>query len=80
LVQLSEDIRAARRERVREIREERAVLPPLPEIPAIPPPAPEPVKAQLMIERGPAPRPRVWETDRVRERETIFETSRERRR
>lgn len=73
-MELSEDIREARRERIREIREERAGLPTLADLPAPPPPVPEP----LLIERPPTHRPHPWEIDRVRERELVVEETRAR--
>jgi hypothetical protein len=78
---MSEEIRAVRRERIRELREERAGLPTLADLPVLPPPAPEPVKESLLlIERAPAHRSRPFEFDRTREREVIFEETRARRR
>jgi hypothetical protein len=70
LVDLSDDIRRARRERIHEIRRERETLPPLPVLPGPPPPLPPiaPRAPPLMLERGPALEPYPWE-DRVRERE-----------
>jgi len=68
LVELSEDIRAARRERIREIREEREILNVIADSPGPHSTVPESERVQLTIER-PVPRPVPWETDWVRERE-----------
>ncbi|KAJ9290241.1 hypothetical protein DTO021C3_2240 [Paecilomyces variotii] len=67
LVDLSEDIRRARRERIHEIHRERASLPP--------PPAPIPVRTPLMLERPPLPR-HPWEEEKIRERDLVIEERR----
>ncbi|KAL2220126.1 hypothetical protein M432DRAFT_674956 [Thermoascus aurantiacus ATCC 26904] len=64
LVDLSEEIRAARRERIHEIHRERVTLPPLPAVP-LPPPAPRP-----------PPPPRSWDEERSREHELVVEKRR----
>lgn len=61
LADLSDDIRRARRRRIREMHRERTSLPP--------PPRPPP------LERFP-PRPRMLEEKRIREREWILDSRR----
>ena len=79
-MELSEDIRAARRERIREIREEREILHVIADSPGPPSTVPESERVQLTIER-PISRPVPWEADWVREREqaVVFEETKTRR-
>lgn len=74
LVDLTERIRRARRERLREIHRQRTIFPPLPAIPA-PPPPPVAPRPSRMLERAP-PEPYPWEEERIRERDVIIEEGR----
>lgn len=75
---LSEDIRHYRRDRIRSIRRERERLPPLPVIPVPPPSLPRP---PLTLERPPIHEPYPWEErERFRERDVVIEGGRRPRR
>lgn len=79
LVNISDDIRHFRRERIRGIRREREMLPRLPVIPGPPHSAPRslPPRPPPLLERPPAREPYPWEgRERFRERDVIIEEDR----